>query len=228
MNIPGDDEPAGKGPLRRSLARLRDEAGKPHPPRLSEILEAIAADAERERISVGDLVQAMDGRAFGALLLIFAFPNMLPTPPGTAGILGLPLFYLSIQMMLGRLPWLPAFIARRSVPRETLEMVVARATPWLARAERLLTQRLWLLVSPAAERALGALCLLLAVILVLPIPFGNMLPSLAICILALGILERDGLWVIFGLIASAVAITVVGALGYAVVKSAIFVFVNAF
>ena len=75
---------------------------------------------------------------------------------------------------------------------------------------------------------MGAVCLLLSLILVLPIPFGNMLPSLAICIIALGMLERDGAWILGGLVSAVVAAGVVGGLAYGLVKSAIFVLMNAF
>lgn len=64
---------------------------KPERKRLSAILDEIAADESRARIAVADLVTAMEARAYGALLLIFALPNVLPAPPGTSGILGLPL-----------------------------------------------------------------------------------------------------------------------------------------
>ncbi len=192
------------------------------------MLTRIANDPSRDRISVGDLLDVMNLRAFGALILIFGFPNMLPAPPGLAGVLGLPLIFLSFQMMLGRLPYLPGFITRQSTSREAYRAIVERAAPWLARAERLLKQRLSLLTSPAFERLLGLVCLVLSLVLVLPIPFGNMLPAFALCVIALGLLERDGIWVLAGLTAACVALAIVGGIAYAVVKSAIFVVLNAF
>ena len=209
-------------------SRLRRLGPEPAPKRLSEILQSVAQESTADRITVGDLLRAMEGRAIGALLLVFAFPNILPTPPGLAGILGLPLIYLSSQLMLGRLPWLPPFISNRSITRETFINLVTRAIPWLSRAERMLKQRLWMLASPPAQRFLGAVCLMLSLVLVLPIPFGNMLPSIAICVLALGLLERDGLWIIGGLIAAVTATGIVGSFAYALIKSAIFIVFNAF
>jgi hypothetical protein len=196
--------------------------------RLSQILADIAAEEGRERVSVADILAAMHGRAFGALMLIFAFPNILPSPPGLAGVLGLPLIFLSAQMMLGRMPWLPAFIGQRSVTRDAFAGLVDRAAPWLTRAERLLTQRLSRLASGAAERALGAVCLMLSLLLVLPVPFGNMLPSIAISLIGLGVLERDGVWVAAGIGGAAIAMAVVGGLAYAVVMSTVFLLGNAF
>ena len=198
------------------------------PLRLSTMLEQIASDESREVISFGDLLAALDGRAFGALMIIFAFPNILPSPPGLAGVLGLPLVFLSAQMMLGRLPWLPGFIARRSLPRSSFAALFAKATPWLARAETLLRHRLRALTTAPAQRLVGLVCLILSLVLILPIPLGNMLPSIAIGLFALGVLERDGLWIIGGLVFSLFAVGFVGAMAYAVIRSTLFLLFNAF
>lgn len=223
MSDEADPKPA-RPPLGTRLDLTASDTGR----RMSEILRDIAAETGPERITVADLLTAMEGRAFGALLLLFAFPNILPSPPGLAAILGLPLIYLASQLMLGRSPWLPNFIANRSISRVSFATVIIRATPWIARAERMLVTRLHILAGPVAQRLLGAVCLLLSLILVLPIPFGNMLPSLAICIIALGMLERDGAWILGGLFAAVIAAGVVGGLAYGLVKSAIFVLMNAF
>lgn len=179
----------------------------PSGPALSDVLFDIASDTTRPRISIGQLLHALDDRALAALLLIFALPNAIPMPPGTSSVLGAPLVFLTAQLMLALAPWLPRFIANRSVARTDFAAVVARLAPWLARAERLLRPRLLWLTSKPGERLIGLVCLFLAVVLVLPIPFGNMLPAAAISLLALGVLERDGVWVIAGL-ATAVAATV--------------------
>ena len=223
MSDEADPKPS-RPPLGTRLDLTSTDTGR----RMSEILRDFASETGPERITVADLLTAMEGRAFGALLLLFAFPNILPSPPGLAAILGLPLIYLSSQLMLGRSPWLPNFIANRSIARASFALVIIRATPWIARAERMLLTRLHILAGPVAQRFLGAVCLLLSLILVLPIPFGNMLPSLAICIIALGMLERDGAWILGGLLAAVVAAGVVGGLAYGLVKSAIFVLMNAF
>lgn len=198
------------------------------PPRLSEILITLAGDEARDRISVHDMVETMRARAFGALLLIFAFPNILPTPPGTAGILGLPLLFLSAQMMLGLDPWLPGFIARRSMARGTFQALVERITPWLLRAERLLRARGEVLAHPRAQRLLGALCLIVSIALVLPVPFANLVPSVALCIIGLGVLERDGLWIVLGVLAAIGSLVYVAGLAWVLVKSAVFLLMNAF
>lgn len=196
--------------------------------KLSGLLLDIVQDETRSRISVADLLAALQVRAFGALLLIFALPNVIPTPPGTSAVLGLPLLFLTAQMMLGQAPWLPRFIADRSMAREDLGMLIGRMTSPLARAERLLSPRLLQLTTSFAERFVGAFCLILAIVLTLPIPLGNMLPALAISVIALGILERDGLWIIIGTVIGFVSLIIVWGVIYALIKTILFLVANAF
>ena len=189
---------------------------------LSATLDHLANDESRERVSVRDLFDAMGDRAFGALMLIFALPNVIPTPPGTSAVLGAPLVFLTIQLALGLKPWLPRLIADRSMTRADFAGLAGRIAPWLARAERLLKSRLEFLAGAAAENVIGIICFVLAVILTLPIPLGNMLPAFAICLFSLAILERDGLFAIFGLICAIASAILVGGVIYALVKTLIF------
>ena len=202
----------------------------PRPPgqKFGEILTDIAEDDSRERVSVADLLEAMGDRAFGPLLFVFALPNILPAPPGTSAVLGLPLIFLSGQLMLSKAPWLPKLIADRSMKREDFGSIVGRATPWLAKAEKLLRPRLGRLVDAPAEYLIGAMCLMMAVVLALPIPFVNMLPAFTISLFALGVLERDGVWILAGVVVWLISSILAVILGYALFKTAILLFTNAF
>src|SRR5690554_1178541 len=209
--------------------RRREATGRP--PRkktLSEILVGIAEDGTRDFVTIVSLMKALEGRARAALILIFAFPNALPAIPGTSGILGLPLLYITFQMMLGRNPWLPKIIADRGLPRERFAQLIDRLVPYLARTERLLRPRWRVLSGHTAEYFLGAVCLVLAVVLTLPVPLGNMLPAFSMCLIALGILERDGLWVVFGLLSSIAALVISAGVVYAIFKAVAYVVISAF
>jgi len=191
---------------------------------LSVVLRILSSDLSRERISVGDLLTALGDRALGALMFVFAIPNVLPTPPGTSAVLGAPLIFLATQVMFGRKPWLPAIISQRSMSREDFHVLIHRIAPWLERAEKLLKPRASVLAMPPMEYVVGFVCLVLALVLVLPIPLGNMLPALAISLMALGLLERDGVWVSAGVIMAAVSMVVVSGVVFALVKATIFFF----
>ena len=129
--------------------------------------------------------------------------------------------------MLGRVPWLPHVVASRDVSRAAFAGLVERAMPLLERAERMLRPRWAWLVAGRAERALGAFALVLAAVVTLPIPLGNMLPAFAICLLALGLLERDGLWVVTGGTVGLLALAVSGTVAYAMVRAFLFVVLEA-
>lgn len=189
---------------------------------LSELLRKVADDATGERITVGDLLDALGDRAIGALLFVFAVPNVLPMPPGMSAVLGAPLLFLAAQLTFGMRPWLPAIISNRSLARHDFHSMIGRVIPWLQRAEKLLRPRFCVLALPPAEYAVGLVCLLLAVVLTLPIPMGNMLPALSISLFALGLLARDGWAIATGLAAALVSAVVVSGVVWGIVKGIIF------
>ncbi len=196
----------------------------PHKLTLSDMLRALADDERRERIAVADLLDALGDRALAALLFVFALPNVLPMPPGTSAILGAPLLFLAVQMAFNMRAWLPAVIAQRSMARSDFLTMVERVSPWLERAEKLMKPRLTPLAVGGMESVVGAVCLLMSLAVFLPIPLGNMLPALAICLLAMGILERDGLWVLAGLGTAVAAGALVSGVVWAAVKAVIYFF----
>jgi hypothetical protein len=196
--------------------------------RLSAILLAIATAQDRDRISIGDLLDALRRRALGALMFIFAAPTALPMPPGVSAITGAPLLFLSLQLMLGLKPWLPRIITDRSLSRVDFERVVTAISPWLARAEGIMRPRFTFFAHRPAIYLVGFMCFVLAVILFLPVPLGNMLPSVAIAIMALGLLERDGVWIAIGLVVAVASIVVVWGVVWAMVFGTLFVLQNFF
>ncbi|MBW4975097.1 exopolysaccharide biosynthesis protein [Roseovarius mucosus] len=207
-----------------------DGARKPR--RLSDILQEIADEpaATDERISLGHLIEGFGNRAFGALLFIFAVPVALPIAiPGISAVLGAPLLFLSWQLMRGReQPWLPEVMRSRSFRRIDFARMLQRVLPSIRRVERLVGPRLIWMTTRRGEKVIGLLAFILALILFLPIPFGNTVPALAIAILALAVLERDGLAAIVGALVGAAGIAVVSGVTFALMKGAILLIQSVF
>lgn len=169
------------------------------------------AQGDRERLPVSDILAALGDRGFGLLLLVFTLPNAipLPAPPGLSAILALPLMLVAAQMMLGlKRPRLPGRLQRMTFSRTLLQ----RAHPYLVRLERRLRPRH---AAMASERMLGIPCLILAVVLALPIPMGNVPVAWAVLLIAMGVLERDGLFATTGLVAGVAAVAWNGVLIFA-------------
>lgn len=171
-----------------------DDGGRP----LSELLRELQALAHGP-VSVDRIVETFGGRAFGAVLFIFSAPNLLPLPPGTSTVLGAPLLLVAPQLAAGASqPWLPRRVRERTIAGHVLSQTVGRLIPWVERVERISRPRFGVLFGRVGERLIGAVCTLLAFILILPVPFGNMLPAAAVGILALALIQRDGALALFG------------------------------
>jgi len=178
------------------------------PDALSRVLLALSSDPRRERIRIGDLLLAMQDQALATLILFFALPNLLPVPPGTSGVLGVPLLFLAAQLALGLPAWLPRPIAARSISRERFAALTRRLLPWLARVEPLLRPRWLALSAPLPLRLAGLLCFVLAAVLALPVPLGNMAPAFAISVMMLGVLRHDGAWLLAGAAAGVASLAI--------------------
>lgn len=172
---------------------------------LSDMLADLAQDRDGP-ISLGEIIDHFGPRAFGAVLFVFAIPNLLPLPPGSSTFLGMPLLIAAPQLAFGsRKPWIPGFLTRRTMDARALSDACRRMIPWIERIERLTAPRLSFMFGRLGDIAIGAVCTLLAAVLILPIPFGNMLPAVAVAALSLSLIQRDGLLTVVGYGLSAVS-----------------------
>ena len=171
-------------------------------------------------VSVDAIIAHFGRRAFGAVLFVFAVPNLLPLPPGSSTFLSLPLLLLAPQLAHGaREPWVPRALGRRTVDRAALWRLCQRVAPWVERAERLTTQRLGFMFGRFGDLSIGIVCSLLAAVLILPIPLGNMLPAAAIVALALSLTQRDGALSIIGYLLALISAGVLTLSGHLVMTA---------
>lgn len=176
----------------------------------SKLLQDFLRQHDGETIRLGDLIRGLGKRSFGPTLLICALPEALPLPiAGVSAFIGMPLVLVSLQLMLGyTTPWFPKWIANRSIKRKDFEKGVNIVLRYLARFEKIIRPRWKLMTTPIAERLLSILFFLLACVIVLPIPFGNFLPAIALVIISLGLIEGDGLVIVVGIITACLVLAV--------------------
>jgi hypothetical protein len=187
----------------------------PRPQRISATLRRLAHDIE-DRIRLSDLIDHFGDRTFGAILLIFAIPNLIPLPPGGSTVLGIPLILAAAQLAIGRPSlWLPQAIRNRSLRRLDLERLALHGLPTLRRMERLLVPRYSPLLN---EHLIGAASVGDRQDQDHGEELGNMLPALGIMAFSLPLLQRDGLAVPVGW-----ALTMVSLVLVALVSGALFV-----
>lgn len=202
------DAPVPVKPRRLRLDELLDELGARDP-------DGDGHDAPRPaQLTVGELVDKAAEAGFGfliAILALIAIPFFgLSTP------FGLAIALIGVQMIVGRTkPWLPQRARRRELSMSMLDKVagmLARRTKWLAKS----TRRRWEWSISTRLVGIGITLLALGLALPLPIPGSNMVFLIPIFIYAIGVLERDGVWIVVGHVALLVDIALLFVFGNAV------------
>lgn len=178
-----------------------------HPDKRTSDLLISAVRGESERVTIAEILDALDNRAFGLATLLFAIPSVIPMPPGVPTVVGIALLIVSLQMVIGRQElWLPKILSKQGFSRKSLVTGFEKIKPQLEFIEKFAKPRLLILTGKAATVVIGAIILLMAVILILPLPpGGNLPPALACAVLGMGLVERDGIIVLIGLVVTIAA-----------------------
>ncbi|WP_460451908.1 exopolysaccharide biosynthesis protein [Alsobacter sp. SYSU BS001988] len=169
--------------------------------RTSDILVRLVGESATDRVSVRAIVDVLGERAYALLVVVLGLPNCLPMPPPIPLICGLLLLFVAAQIVLGKqAPWLPRRLLARTIALEDLRKAVDRAVPWLRRLERVARPRLSVFESAIAFRLVGLALLAFSLALVFAAPVIGQIPlGLAVVLVGLGLVERDGIVVVAGL-----------------------------
>lgn len=174
--------------------------------KLGTIIETIKSQASKnDRMSVGDVIHALEHRGFGPLLIAPALFVIMPTGaiPGVPAICAIIICLLTGQIMLGKhRPWLPHRVEKLSFRRQRLIDAMQRATPLSRRIDNIIHPRLQFFMRDFIQRFLAFYCFLLGLCMMLIgfIPFLPALLALPILFFALGMSARDGLMILLGLL----------------------------
>jgi hypothetical protein len=168
---------------------------------ISRRLTQLAEDVEGEAATMDWIMAQLHERAFGLFLLVLALPCCIPFLYGVPQVVALPLMVISAQMLIGRdVPWLPRKLGARTVSKASLQDLARRAEPWLRRIEAVSRPRLARLTYPPLDRVVGLALVLFSASILVPLPGTNTVPGIAVVIVAMGLLQRDGILVVLGAI----------------------------
>ena len=176
------------------------EAPEPGTPaRLAQRLRGVLHDMPEGGLPAHQLVARLGADATWLALLLLGAAALVPSPGIPLGIVsGTAIALMAVQLLSGSRN-LPPAIARRRVPYRPLTLVIPYLVPWVERAESYLRPRLATLSAPGTAPLWGVAILAQGIIIALPIPLGNPLPGLAVGVLALGLMRRDGVALLAGL-----------------------------
>lgn len=179
--------------------RLRSASGV-KPRKLSVELAELRDRSGERAVTLREVIYLLGGRAYTLLVLLLALPFITPIPlPGLSTPFGLAIALIALRLSLGQRPWLSKKLQRKELPAGFINKVFSFAEKILRFFEKFLRPRLTFLSDTPLLVQLHSLLMLLAalaLLLPLPIPFTNSFPAWAILLMAAGLLERDGAFIL--------------------------------
>ncbi|HYD86524.1 MAG TPA: exopolysaccharide biosynthesis protein [Vitreimonas sp.] len=200
MDMPASAPPpdAGHAVIEAPPAAAPPQQPPPRPTQFegrtaSEVLKELTEAFEGDKISVGELLDRLDSRAHGVLLLILALPMCIPNIPGISTIFGVLMIAPALGLLFGqRRLWVPQKVRDWKFSREGFTRALNVAIAGLRRVEFLIKPRLSLLTRWPVTSAVGFQTLLMALVLILPIWGANLTPGVTVTLTALALMQRDG------------------------------------
>lgn len=170
---------------------------------LYETISDVRDKTKGEKIDFEEVVQALNHRGFGPLILLPSIIVILPTGaiPGVPLLTAIFICLIAGQIILGRkYPWLPKRLRDFSFSKEKFERGVEKMTPYIKRIDNFTHERFQFLTSKPIQRLIAVCCIGLALSMI-PlgfVPFACMLPAIVMFVLALGISAKDGILILTG------------------------------
>ncbi|HCS52430.1 exopolysaccharide biosynthesis protein [Rubinisphaera sp.] len=178
---------------------------------LTDLLDDVEEGTNGDQITIGEMLDTIDTRSFGPILLLPAAIALSPIGaiPGMSIVTGTIIILFAGQLLLGRRhPWLPGFIESVEFPRKKLKKTSKEMRPWAKYVDSALHKRLTFLTQRPFDSIVAGICIVLSLLFypLALVPWGVALPSGAIVLFSLGLTSRDGLFVLVGLILTAISL----------------------
>jgi hypothetical protein len=182
-------------------------APEQHRRRTSDVLAYLASKCTENTVTLRYLMNGLGDRTFGIALIILAAFNIIPFISIFSGLL---VAAVGVQILLGRSQlYLPDKMLDHPLLAERVHSTLIMFSKKVCRLERFIRPRWHFTEAPIVDRFNGVVVVLLGIIIALPIPFVNTGPALVIIIMALGLLERDG---VVQILATIIGFSVLGAI----------------
>lgn len=169
---------------------------------LTQLLSDLKSHIQDDNVTVKALLEEFHERGFGFFLFLIALPAALPVPAlGLSTVIAFPLLILTAQQAMGRhTVWVPKKWRQKKISREKIDGFIKTAEPWIRRLEYFIRPRLSFVTQGLFSNMIGVAGFAMALAVAVPLPLTNTVPAFGIALMAIGILMRDGLAVIGGLL----------------------------
>ncbi|GBF81839.1 exopolysaccharide biosynthesis protein [Aphanothece sacrum] len=184
--------------------------------RFSQDIESLLHRLMAHPLTLREILAETSERGFCLTITLLILPFLFPLPPGFSTILGGGCLLLSVQMALGRrTPWLPKQVAQFQFPKAFTEQLLKNVKRVTKLIEKFCRPRMLRVAKhPFVWQGNGLCMAWLAILLMLPIPLTNPIPTVAILVLAVATLEADGLLMCIGYLFTIINTLIFGLIGY--------------
>lgn len=176
---------------------------------ISRLLRRLSDDGGDAGLTLEEIRDRLDERAYGLLILLLSIPCLVPGLYGVPQVVGVAIILLAGQLLVGREePWLPRWLLKLRAKAGWLKAMADFAESKLGWIDRLSRPRLRRFADGPGEK-LAAVFMILATLTIV-LPMTNTIPSVALALLSVGLIQRDGLFVIGGAALTTAWLTILG------------------
>lgn len=168
---------------------------------LKELLMAHCEICNTRSIPLSELMNNLGTKGFGLLLVFLSLPSALPIPaPGYSTPFGIAIALIALQLILGRSTLkLPKSLEKIEFKAGITQKILKSAIGFLDKTETLIKPRWPQMQSKKVQVLIAFTLMLLAALMILPIPMTNTLPAMIIFLMAISLSENDGLLTLLSL-----------------------------
>lgn len=168
---------------------------------LPEHLRALKEEINQKDLSLQEVLHLLGDEGHFLFILIFILPFLQPIPLyGLSTPVGISMMIIAYYLFRHQDPWLPAKLQNKIVKKEILDQVFNVLEKLFKFSQKIHRHRLLLMTDASFFQKLNALLIAMNALLLalpLPIPFSNTVPAISILLLAVGAIQKDGLFILF-------------------------------
>ncbi|MFT0851695.1 exopolysaccharide biosynthesis protein [Achromobacter sp. F4_2707] len=169
---------------------------------LSDTLTRTINSIQGETVTLRELVAAIGEQGMLLLCALAALPFLIPVSiPGVSTVFGAAIVLLAVAITLNRSPWLPDRILDRELDAAKLLPALRKGVKLVSRIDAWVRPRALSLTAGRMAVVNGCVLVFGGLLLMAPfglIPFSNTAPAIGILLLSIGMIQRDGVFVLLG------------------------------
>ena len=162
---------------------------------LGKTLKDLLGTENQRGLSIQEITTAVGEKGFGLLLVVLSLPSALPVPaPGYSTPFGIVIALVALQLSFSRRTlWLPRMLANIRIKPKLAYSMLSSASNFLLKVERYIKPRQRWIRSRLGQLGLSIVIIIMAFLMMLPVPLTNTFPAIVIFIIGVGLAEEDGL-----------------------------------